>query len=79
MQTSNQRLMPESAKSSSSKAGLTWLGVFGGVCILAIHSFSGQAIDDATLAPTAMTGANLSALHAAIADGNRDQEPLPTF
>ena len=66
MQTSEKRLTPNSAKSSSPKAGLSWLGVAVGACILAVHSFSGQAIDDAALAPLPMTGATLSTLHAAV-------------
>jgi hypothetical protein len=79
MQTSEQRLMPESAKSSGTKAGLSWLGVAVGACILAVHSFSGQAIDDATLAPLPMTGATLSTLHAAIPAGNYAQESAPSL
>jgi hypothetical protein len=79
MQTSEERLMPESGKSSSTKAGLSWLGVAVGACILAIHSLSGQAIDDATLAPLPMTGAALSVMHAAIPSGNSDRESGATF
>lgn len=60
-------------------ARFTWLGAFGGACILVGYALSGQAIDDATLAPPLMTGANLSVLHAAIPARAGATEFTPSF
>jgi hypothetical protein len=78
MQTSEQRTTQETGQSSNAKLGLLGLSVAVGACILTLHSFSGQATDDATLAPAPMTGVNLSVLHAAI-PARPELEPNPTF
>ena len=77
MRTSDQRLTLKGTEPPAGMSPLMWLGVLGGACILAIHSFSGQAIDEATLQPAPMTGGTLSVLHAAIAA--KDEDSAPTF
>lgn len=77
MRTNDQGSRPENNQSSSKISRLLWLGVLGGACILAIQSFSGHAVVETPLAPAPMTGATLTALHAAIPA--RIEEPTPSF
>jgi hypothetical protein len=69
---------PGRSKIDGPTATLTWVGVLAGACIILGHSFAGQATDDATLAATGMTGANLSELHAAI-PASTEQESAPSI
>jgi hypothetical protein len=79
MQATEQNTNAKSKGSPTAKVGLTSLGVVVGACILAVHSFSGQAIDDNTLAPLPMTGATLTALHTAIPAGIDEQVSPPSL
>jgi hypothetical protein len=74
MQTSEGRVSPRSRTSPTKRVGL--FGVFAGACALAVsvYSLSGQAVD-ARQVPASMSGATLSALHAAIPAGTTEQAP----
>jgi hypothetical protein len=51
--------------------------VFAG--LLAVHSLTGNATNDGRMFTSAMTGATLSAMHAAIPDDRNTAESSPTF
>jgi hypothetical protein len=65
---------------SGTAVRLTGLGVLAGACILTIHSFSTQAIDDEVqVGASPMTGATVSAMHAAIPDRRGDSDSYPSI
>jgi hypothetical protein len=72
-----QRLSPLALRGAA--ATFSSFVVALGMGLLAVYSFSGNAVEHSKAATAAMTGATLSTLHASIPAETEPAQPSPTF